>query len=291
MLKKILLFLLLAEFTLGISAQGPSKKCPVCGLSIPKCQYKGKHPKKKPTPPAKQQPSKPAKPVNQPAKPAASEPVNQPAKPAASEPVNQPAKPAAKPRPTTGTLNGYDWVDLGLSVKWATKNVGASSPSDYGDHFAWGETRKKDNYDWETCFDCLDNLGQSWGIYKIGGKTIISPTSGHDTARENWGGTWRMPTNAELDELCYKCDWTWTSQGGHNGYKVTGPNGNSIFLPAAGWRYCTDTLEEGEDGGYWSSTLSSSFSYRARFLGFDSSFHDTGILNRRHGQSVRPVTE
>ena len=107
MMKKILLFLLLAVFSLGISAQAPSKKCPVCGLSIPKCQYKGKHPKNTPTTPVHQQPSKPA-------------------------------KPAAKPRPTTGTLNGYDWVDLGLSVKWATKNVGASSPSDYGGYYAWG---------------------------------------------------------------------------------------------------------------------------------------------------------
>ena len=142
MMKKILFFLLLAVFSLGISAQAPSKKCPVCGLSIPKCQYKGKHPKKKPTTttPARQQPSKPAKP---------------------SKPVRQPAKPATKPRPTTGTLNGYDWVDLGLSVKWATKNVGASSPSDYGDYFAWGETHPKSSYTWSNCFDCLDDEGKS----------------------------------------------------------------------------------------------------------------------------------
>ena len=260
MMKKILLFLLLAVFSLGISAQAPSKKCPVCGLSIPKCQYKGKHPKKKPTTPAQQQSSKPA-------------------------------KPAAKPRPTTGTLNGYDWVDLGLSVKWATKNVGASSPSDYGGYYAWGETRTKDNYDWETCFDCLDSTGDSWGIYKIGGKTSISPTSGHDTARENWGGTWRMPTNAEFEELCNKCTWTWTSQGGHKGCKVTGPNGNSIFLPAAGWRSGTDRLFVGVDGYYWSSTLSSLVSFYARGLYFNSSNHYTIIGTRRDGRSVRPVTD
>ena len=266
MMKKILLFLLLAVFTLGISAQAPSKKCPVCGLSIPKCQYKGKHPKKKPTTtaPTQQQPSKPAK----------------------------PAKPVSKPRPTTGTLNGYDWVDLGLSVKWATKNVGASSPSDYGYHFAWGETRKKDNYDWETCFDCLDSTGDSWGTYKIGGKTSISPTSGHDTARENWGGTWRMPTEAECEELCKKCDWTWTSQGGHNGYLVTSKtNAKSIFLPAAGWRIGTDASNVGVVGDYWSSALSSSNSYNARYLGFDSCYHGTDGSARRGGRSVRPVTE
>ena len=262
MMKKILFFLLLAVFTLGISAQAPSKKCPVCGLSIPKCQYKGKHPKKKPTTPAQQQSSKPA-------------------------------KPAAKPRPTTGTLNGYDWVDLGLSVKWATKNVGASSPSDYGDYFAWGETRTKSSYDWSNCFDCLDGKYDGrWGTYKIGGKTSISPTSGHDTARENWGGSWRMPTNAEFEELCEKCKWTWTSQGGYNGYLVTSKtNGKSIFLPAAGWRVGTDRDYEGENGYYWSSTLSSSNSNSARNLYFDGRYNHTGSYNRSYGQSVRPVTD
>ena len=269
MMKKILLFLLLAVFTLGISAQAPSKKCPVCGLSIPKCQYKGKHPKKKPTTtaPAKQQPSKPAKPAT--------------LKP----------KPITVSRPT-GTIEGHGYVDLGLSVKWATKNVGASSPSDYGDYFAWGETRKKDNYDWETCFDCLDDKGDSWGTYKIGGKTSISPTSGHDAARENWGGTWRMPTIAELEELCNKCDWTWTSQGGHYGYLVTSKtNGKSIFLPAAGWRSGTVTFSVGGKGCYWSSALSSSNSYVARGLFFNSSGLYTSNDCRESGLCVRPVTE
>ena len=276
MMKKILFFLLLAVFTLGISAQAPSKKCPVCGLSIPKCQYKGKHPKTKPTTtaPVKQQPSKPAK---------------QPAKP-----VSQPAKPTPVPtptRPTTGTLNGYDWVDLGLSVKWATKNIGASSPSDYGDYFAWGETQTKSTFYWSNCFDCLDNDGKSWGTYKIGGKTSISPTSGRDTARENWGGMWRIPTIAEFEELCNKCDWTWTSQGGHEGYKVTGPNGNSIFLPAAGWRSGTGRDYVGQLGYYWSGMLSSLYSNYACFLDFNSGRHDTDYGYRSYGRSVRPVTE
>ena len=120
----------------------------------------------------------------------------------------------------------------------------------------------------------------------MGGKTSSSPTSGHDAARENWGGTWRMPTNTELEELCNKCDWTWTSQGGHDGYLVTSKiNGKSIFLPAAGWRYGD------EIGLYWSSTLSSSSSNFARGLRFGDSYHNTGSYGRRDGQSVRPVTE
>ena len=275
MMKRILYFLFLAVFSLGVSAQGPSKKCPVCGLSIPKCQYKGKHPKKKPTPttPAQQQPSKPAKSVKQPAKPATSMP-----------------KPITVSKPT-GTIEGHGYVDLGLSVKWATQNVGANSPSDYGSYYTWGETETKSSYDWSNCFDCLDNTGDSWGTYKIGGKTSISPTSGHDTARENWGGSWRMPTIAEFEELCNKCTWTWTSQGGHNGHKVTGPNGNSIFLPAAGQRGGTSTSCVAEIGYYWSSTLSSSGSVYACNLYFYSSIHNTCDYYRSYGKCVRPVTE
>ena len=204
--------------------------------------------------------------------------------------VAEESAPPAKP--LTGTINGYVWVDLGLSVKWATKNVGASSPSDYGGYFAWGETETKKRYDWSNCFDCLDDKGRSWGTYKIDGKTSISPTGGHDTARENWGGSWRMPTDAEFEELCKKCVWTWTSQGGHKGYKVTGPNGKSIFLPAAGWRDGTDSGSVGERGYYWSGTLSSSYSGSARGLHVDSSGHGTDYsYGRRNGLSVRPVTE
>lgn len=191
----------------------------------------------------------------------------------------------------SGTINGHEWVDLGLSVKWATCNVGANNPEDYGGYYAWGETRTKSSYDWSNCFDCLDSEGKSWGTYKVGGKTQITPSSGHDTARENWGGTWRMPTDAENDELCKKCKWTWTSKNGHNGYIVTGPNGNSIFLPAAGWRNGAGSGNVGEYGFYWSSTLSSSYSYGARGLGFNSSRHGAGDCGRRNGQSVRPVTE
>ena len=198
---------------------------------------------------------------------------------------------ALQHKQTSGHHKVHKWVDLGLSVKWATCNIGADSPEDYGDYFAWGETETKKRYDWNNCFDCLDDTGDHWGIYKIGGKTSISPTSGHDTARENWGGSWRMPTVAEFEELCNKCDWTWTSQGGHNGYKVTGPNGNSIFLPAAGWRYETDRGREGENGYYWSSTLSSLVSYNARYLVFGSCSHYAGNGGRRYGQSVRPVTD
>ena len=200
--------------------------------------------------------------------------------------------PKEEPNPATGTENGHEWVDLGLSVKWATKNVGATSPGDYGDYYAWGETSAKSNYDWISCFDCLDGTGDSWRTYKLDGRTEITPTSGHDTARENWGGTWRMPTDVELEELCKKCKWTWTYKGAHKGYTVTGPNGNSIFLPAAGYRNAGGgTYFEGSYGIYRSSTLSSSFSQNARYLYFNSAIHDVFSSSRSNGQSVRPVTD
>ena len=264
MMKTKIIFILLCFLSLNVMGQGviTRNKCNTCGKVISRCPYKGKHPAKptpKPTPTPKPKP----KPTPKPA----------------------PAK------PKSGTLNGHEWVDLGLSVKWATCNVGASSPSDYGGYYAWGETSTKSRYDWDNCFDCLDSTGDSWGTYKIGGQTRITPSSGHDTARENWGGTWRMPTDAENEELCSKCKWTWTSKNGHNGFTVTGPNGNSIFLPAAGCRNGADSDYVGEVGLYWLSTLNSSDSGIARILYFDSSVRYTSGGYRVYGRSVRPVTD
>ena len=262
-------------FSVETQAQGPSKKCPTCGLSMAKCQYKGKHPKPAPTPTEKKCATC-GKPVSK-CQYGGSHPKPKPVSAKVSEP--------------TGYDNGHGYVDLGLSVKWATCNVGASKPEDYGGYYAWGETSTKSEYTWGNCFDCFDDSGDSWSVYKIGGKTKLEPNSGHDTARQNWGGTWRMPTIKELEELNDKCTWKWTTKGGHNGYVVTGPNGNMIFLPAAGYRYDTSSGGVGEGGNYWSSTLSSSYSYDAQYLYFISSNHYTNYGYRRGGLSVRPVTE
>ena len=201
---------------------------------------------------------------------------------------------------TRGNHNGHEWVDLGLSVKWATCNIGADSPEDYGDYFVWGETRPKAEYSDANCktikkqsfFTKLFNFGHSDAYANVENlPDDISGNAQYDTASANWDGTWRMPTVAEFEELCNKCKWTWTSQGRHKGYKVTGPNGNSIFLPAAGWRDGTDSNYVGEYGYYWSGTLSSSDSGYARDLGFNSSGHGTRNNGRRFGRTVRPVTE
>ena len=170
-------------------------------------------------------------------------------------------------------------MDLGLSVKWADRNVGASSPSDYGDYFAWGETSTKSAYIEENCVTYEKDFSD------IGGK------SQYDAARANWGGSWRLPTEAECEELNKKCTWTWTTQGGHNGYKVTGPNGNSIFLPAAGFRLGTSLFSAGEVGFYWGSTPYESDTQRAYFLYFDSGGHNVDRDYRHTGLTVRPVSD
>ena len=188
-------------------------------------------------------------------------------------------KAAEEARSATGMINGHEWVDLGLSVKWATCNVGASSPSDYGNYYAWGETRTKSEY--------TEDNSSTYGI-NIGD---ISGDSRYDAARANWGGTWRLPTEAEMEELMDKCTWTWTSQGGHNGYRVTGPNGSSIFLPAAGYRYGSSLLGAGDYGYYWSSTPDESDAMFAYGLYFGSSAHRLGWSSRFHGRSVRPVSD
>ena len=194
--------------------------------------------------------------------------------------------------------NGHAYVDLGLSVKWATCNVGADSPEDYGDYFAWGETTPKTTYNWSTYKYCK---GSSTTMTKyctysdcgtVDNKTTLELSD--DAAYVNWGGNWRMPTIEEQKELLNtsNCTWTWTTQNGVNGYKVTSKkNGNSIFLPAAGYRYDGNLYHAGSDGYYWSSSLYTSGSYSAYFVVFYSSSVDWFCFNRRYGASVRAVCE
>lgn len=178
-----------------------------------------------------------------------------------------------------GTINGYGYVDLGLSVKWATMNVGASIPSDYGDYYAWGETSTKSNY------SSSNSLTYNKSFSDIGGNPA------YDVARKEWGSSWRLPTKSEFEELKSRCTWVWTAQGGHNGYKVTGPNGNSLFLPAAGWRGGDVCELAEEDGGYWSSTPDSRNPRCACLLYFDDSDRGVDSSYRGSGRTVRPVSE
>ena len=191
-------------------------------------------------------------------------------------------------RASTGTENGYGWVDLGLSVKWATCNVGANSPEAYGDYFAWGGTTTKSDYLSSNCPTDELNISQLQSQGYIDSEGNL--TAQYDAATANWGGSWRMPTYDELKELRDNCTWRWTTQNGVKGYKVEGPNGNSIFLPAAGYRDVSSLYGAGSSGKYWSSTPYDDIYYAYRLL-FDSSDHGMDHDYRYCGLSVRPILE
>ena len=193
--------------------------------------------------------------------------------------------------------NGHEYVDLGLpsGTKWATCNVGADYPEDYGDYFAWGETEPKEEYDLSTykwhegSYYTHTKYCTSSTYGKVDNKTTLDLAD--DAANANWGGDWRMPTKTEQDELRTECTWTWTTQNGVKGYIVTSKsNGNSIFLPAAGYRDFSDLWDAGFNGYYSSSSLYTDDSGGACRLYFESSYVSSGSYSlRRRGWSVRPV--
>ena len=177
-----------------------------------------------------------------------------------------------------------DAIDLGLSVKWASHNVGASSPEEYGGYYAWGETDEKAVYSWET----YAYFQSGTGYVYIGDN--ISGTK-YDVARVKWGGSWRMPTLDEIKELFEKCNWEWIVYKGVDGQLVTGPNGNTIFLPKAGYRYYEYLYNDHWVGCYWSGTLGSSSVRYACKLGFVGSSWSWSDNERYCGLTVRPVAE
>ncbi|MBR5907086.1 MAG: hypothetical protein IKZ50_01670 [Bacteroidales bacterium] len=195
------------------------------------------------------------------------------------------------------SINGHEFVDLGLSVKWATCNVGASTPEDYGDYFAWGETATKksywlDTYRFRTSGEWIDETTFSKYNFKSGRGNVDNKERldfSDDVARTKWGSFWRMPTKTEWDELRDNCTWTWISNGGVKGYKVTSKkNGKSIFLPAAGGIAFSSVNNDG-DACYWSSTLYKDNPGNAYSLYFDSKEIKVNYHGRHLGLSVRSV--
>ena len=198
-------------------------------------------------------------------------------------------------------FNGHEYVDLALpsGIKWATMNVGATTPEGYGDYFAWGEIEAKTNYSWNTYKWCegtsmtMTKYCNKGGYGTVDNETTLYPED--DVAQVKWGGDWRMPTYSELSELVDKCTWTKTTLNGVNGYLVTSAtNGNSIFLPAAGI-YSYERLDKADTNAYfWSSTLSNSAPYKAGSMYFSTSDSSLGYWldnesTRYGGRSVRPV--
>ncbi len=188
------------------------------------------------------------------------------------------------------TIEGHQCVDLGLpsGTLWATCNVGADSPEDYGDYFAWGERISKSSYSQDTHknWDFYSNYG--WTKYNPGDKKKTLEAS-DDAATANWGGSWRMPTQKEQQELLNECTWTWTMHRGVTGCEVKGKNGKSIFLPATGHYYSTDHRDVGVSGFYWSSSLSNDDKGAAYSLKFTPGTHVKNQNGRHFGLSVRPV--
>ena len=177
------------------------------------------------------------------------------------------------------------YVDLGLSVKWATCNVGANTPEEYGDYYAWGEVETKESYE-------PNNYKFVNGGSPVNDKNTLDIEN--DVAHEEWGGKWRMPSREEFDELIQNCTWTWTTQKGVNGFLVTsnkpGYTDRSIFLPAAGLRSLSELRLSGNIGFYWTTTPSEHFAESACFLyitpGFKS-LYESAARNQAH--TVRPV--
>ncbi len=227
-----------------------------------------------------------------------------------------------------GIIKGHEWVDMGLSVKWASCNVGASSPNEVGWYFAWGETEPKQDYTWENYKFRLegryynavfskylpetvrkkgDNIHYSEFSYASVGADIDTKSGKHgivdgrerldlcdDAARCQWGGKWRMPTREECDELVNNCSWKETTVGGKNGYRAASKvNGNSIFIPDSGC-WDKDGISDGL-GFLWSSNIFTDELFQA--IAFEFAYSPTfesdmiGWTSRArcYGLPIRPV--
>ena len=200
-----------------------------------------------------------------------------------------------------GNQGNHEYVDLGLpsGTLWATCNVGATTPEGYGDYFAWGETQTKDNYDWITYKWCNGGLDQLTKYCNNAGcgyngftdnLTTLEPSD--DAVTANWGNEWRIPTREEFEELYNNTTVTWIQQNGVNGSLFTASNGNSLFLPAAGFRKNSNLGEVGSYGYYLSSSLVIGSPVHAWNLYFRSDYVGmVGNNYRDEGFPVRPVRE
>jgi len=184
-------------------------------------------------------------------------------------------------------IGGYEYVDLGLpsGTKWATCNVGATKPYQLGNYYSWGHTFISDHYISYSC-ETTDKLISN-----------ISGIADYDVARSIWGEKWRIPTKKEMEELGKKCNWEWIEQNGQYGAKITGPNGNSIFLPAAGRKWSTSRSTSIEDyysevnkkAFYWSSSPVEGGTSDSWYLYFDKGNVKTYREKRGYGFTIRPV--
>ena len=198
----------------------------------------------------------------------------------------------------SGTYNGHDYVDLGLpsGTLWATCNVGASKPQDYGNYYAWGETTTKNIYDWNTykyANGDYKKLTKYCGLSNYGNNgftdNLTTLQSSDDAAIANWGSGWCMPTQGEWQELIDNTSHTWTYHNGVNGQLFTASNGYTLFLPAAGYCAFSSPSVSGSYCYYWSKSLRTGYPATAWFHGSDSIQCFVSYYERFDGLPVRPV--
>ena len=205
-------------------------------------------------------------------------------------------KSAPKSKPAEPKLSPEEYVDLGLSVKWARCNLGATAPEETGDYFAWGEVAPKSCYDWATYELCKEekyNLIKYCTKSSYGKADNLKKLESEDDAATASLGKLRTPTIEEWQELSRECTWTWTDVNGKKGYLVTGSTGNSIFLPAAGWKESDESQCMDAVARYWSSSLDTDSPWKAKAL-FESNnpLLKLGCYDDRcWGFSIRPVTK
>ena len=204
-----------------------------------------------------------------------------------------------KPQKVENGANGHEYVDLGLpsGTLWATCNIGATKPEEYGDYYAWGETSTKNTYNWSTykyCNSGYDDFTKYCNNSDFGNNgftdNLTELQRGDDPATANWGNGWCTPTKEQWKELLENTTNKWTTQNGVKGRLFTSKkNGKSLFLPAAGYRYGSSLYYAGSYGYYWSSSLSTDYPHDAWYFGFHSSLYDMYGNYRFYGRSVRAV--